>query len=61
MATLLLGVVYFLLATPIGWLSRLLHDPLSRRRSRRTVSYWIVPAGRADAPGERSRATRITS
>ncbi len=61
MATLFLGVVYFLLATPIGWVSRLLYDPLSRRRSRRAVSYWTVPAGRADPPGDRSRATRITS
>jgi hypothetical protein len=37
----LLVMVYFLVVTPIGWASRLIRDPLSRRRDRRAATYWI--------------------
>lgn len=42
----MLGIVYFVVVTPVGWASRLLRDPLSRRRNRRVTTYWIVPAKR---------------
>jgi hypothetical protein len=35
-----LFLVYFLIATPVGLVSRLVHDPLSRRRNRRATTYW---------------------
>jgi hypothetical protein len=44
MRNFLLFIVYFLVATPLGLASRLIHDPLSRRRNRRAVTYWTVPA-----------------
>jgi hypothetical protein len=37
-------LAYVLLVTPLGLLSRLAYDPLSRRLSRRATSYWIFPA-----------------
>ncbi|WP_267254762.1 hypothetical protein [Catenulispora pinisilvae] len=40
MGKILLSVGYFLVATPVGWASRLIHDPLSRRRDRRAQTYW---------------------
>jgi hypothetical protein len=35
-----LFLVYLLIATPVGLVSRLVHDPLSRRRNRRATTYW---------------------
>ena len=46
LADLVLGMVYFVVVTPVGWLSRLIRDPLSRRRNRRAKTYWIVSAKR---------------
>jgi hypothetical protein len=40
MSKIPLSVIYFLVVTPVGWASRLIHDPLSRRRDRRARSYW---------------------
>lgn len=38
---LVLGAVYFLLMTPVGWLMRLAgHDPLERRFDPAQKSYW---------------------
>jgi hypothetical protein len=34
--------------TPIGLVTRLIHDPLSRRRDRRASSYWTAPTCRDD-------------
>jgi hypothetical protein len=42
----MLFIIYFLVATPFGLVSRLIHDPLSRRRDRRATTYWTVPADR---------------
>jgi hypothetical protein len=38
----LLAAVYYLVVTPIGLVSRLIHDPLSRRWNRDAQSYWIL-------------------
>jgi hypothetical protein len=38
----LLATAYYLVVTPIGLVSRVIHDPLSRRWNRRTQSYWIL-------------------
>ncbi|MFJ2778099.1 hypothetical protein [Kitasatospora sp. NPDC087315] len=50
----MLFVVYFLIAMPLGLASRILHDPLSRRRKRRAETYWIestvAPRDRAFPP-----------
>ena len=40
----MLTVVYFVVVTPIGLVSRLIRDPLARRRNRRATTYW-TPAG----------------
>ena len=38
----ILGVVYYLVFTPIGLLMRLVgYDPMSRKMDRRAASYWI--------------------
>ncbi|MEU8922565.1 hypothetical protein AB0D10_16755 [Kitasatospora sp. NPDC048545] len=49
----MLTVVYFLIATPLGLASRLLHDPLSRRRKRRAATYWTAPTAE---PRDRPRS-----
>lgn len=36
---LMLG--YYLIATPAGLISRLVRDPLSRKRNSRATTYWI--------------------
>ncbi|MCW2502789.1 MAG: hypothetical protein JWO79_1073 [Actinomycetia bacterium] len=36
-----LALVYYLLVTPIGLVSRLVRDPLRRRKDPRAASYWI--------------------
>lgn len=38
----LLAAAYYLVVTPIGLVSRLIHDPLSRRWNRGARSYWIL-------------------
>ena len=48
---LLLGIVYFLVMTPIGLTMRVLRlDPMARRFDRAASSYWVhrYPAGRID-------------
>ncbi len=37
-----LAVVYYLVITPIGLISRLIYDPLTRRM-RNADSYWVPP------------------
>jgi hypothetical protein len=52
MIDVLLVTTYFLVVAPVGWVSRLVHDPLSRRRDRRATTYWIEstqPSGPAPA------------
>jgi hypothetical protein len=46
MGKILLSIIYFLLATPFGLASRLVHDPLARRRNQRAATYWTVSADR---------------
>lgn len=41
MRKLALAAIYYLVVTPIGLVSRLIHDPLSRRWNRGAQSYWI--------------------
>src|SRR5690349_6522442 len=46
LTTVLLVITYLLVATPVGLASRIVGDPLSRRRNRRATTYWVEPAGR---------------
>ncbi|MDI1319872.1 MAG: SxtJ family membrane protein [bacterium] len=40
-STIVLGVIYYAVLTPIGLILRVCgHDPLQRRADRRAVSYW---------------------
>jgi hypothetical protein len=39
-----LFLLYFLVVTPIGLVSRVTYDPLHRRWRRRATSYWVVPS-----------------
>jgi len=41
MRRLSFALLYLLVVTPVGLLTRLVHDPLRRRWSRRATSYWI--------------------
>ena len=40
MGDFLLSVIYYLVVTPLGLATRFIHDPLSRRPSKRAASYW---------------------
>lgn len=41
MAHVIMGLIFFGLVTPIGWIRRLLgHDPLRRRKDSNATSYW---------------------
>lgn len=42
MRFVLLAIVYYLLITPIGLISRLIYDPLARKM-RNAGSYWVPP------------------
>jgi hypothetical protein len=42
----MLFIIYFVIVTPLGLVSRLVHDPLSRRRNRRATTYWIASTDR---------------
>jgi hypothetical protein len=42
----MLSIVYFVVVTPIGLVTRLVRDPLARRRNRRATTYWIPAADR---------------
>ncbi|MDQ1741140.1 MAG: hypothetical protein QOE53_2792 [Pseudonocardiales bacterium] len=46
MRTLLLFLLYYLIVTPIGALSRLVRDPLKREWNQRADTYWISPTRR---------------
>lgn len=37
---LILGGVYYAVVTPVGFVRRMLHDPLERRIDRNVPSYW---------------------
>ncbi|MFJ8648554.1 hypothetical protein ACIRNI_20845 [Streptomyces sp. NPDC093546] len=43
MRSFLLLLVYYLVVTPFGLLSRLVNDPLARRWERRADTYWNPP------------------
>jgi hypothetical protein len=42
----MLFIIYFMVATPLGLVSRLIHDPLSRRRNPRATTYWTTSTDR---------------
>jgi len=52
MGNFLLFIIYFLVVTPFGLASRLIHDPMSRRRNRQATTYWTASADRRDLPGQ---------
>lgn len=52
MAPFLLFIIYLLVATPLGLASRLIHDPLSRRRNRRATTYWTASSDSRNLPGK---------
>ncbi|MEU6658091.1 hypothetical protein [Streptomyces sp. NPDC046821] len=43
MRTFLLFLVYALVVTPVGLLSRVVKDPLARRQPAGTKTYWTPP------------------
>ncbi|MER6195238.1 hypothetical protein [Streptomyces cyaneofuscatus] len=44
MRTFLLLIAYYLVVTPLGLLSRLVNDPLTRRWNGRADTYWNATA-----------------
>lgn len=52
MLPILLFVPYVLVVTPVGLASRLIHDPLTRRRRRRAETYWVTRLAGCDLPEE---------
>lgn len=46
MRTLLLFLFYYLVVTPVGVLSRLVRDPMSRRSDPSATTYWIPSENR---------------
>ncbi|GLU49804.1 hypothetical protein [Nocardiopsis ansamitocini] len=46
MRTFLLFLSYYLVVTPVGLLSRLVRDPLSRRANPNATTYWISSENR---------------
>jgi hypothetical protein len=51
MGDFLLSVIYYLVVTPLGLATRFIHDPLSRRPSKRAATYWTSTG----LPGRRRR------
>ena len=49
MRAVLLGLLYYLIVTPIGVVCRWVRDPLHRDWDRDAASYWI-PAARGARP-----------
>ncbi|BCM70473.1 MULTISPECIES: hypothetical protein [Streptomyces] len=43
MRTFLLFLVYCLVVTPAGLVSRIVKDPMARRRPAGTETYWTAP------------------
>ncbi|GGV27363.1 hypothetical protein GCM10010260_79790 [Streptomyces filipinensis] len=43
MRTFLLFLVYCFVVTPVGLVSRVVKDPMTRRRPARTTTYWTAP------------------
>jgi hypothetical protein len=41
MSHLIIGGAYFLVITPIGYVTRRFHDPMRRKIERGAPSYWI--------------------
>lgn len=54
MSTALLALAYYLLVTPVGLVSRIIHDPLRRGWDPRASTYMIYLAG----PSVRGRRRR---
>jgi hypothetical protein len=54
MRHILLAPLYFLVVTPIGWILRVVHDPLHRAWDPKAESYLTAPRprGRAVRPSE---------
>lgn len=59
MRNLLLGALYYIVVTPLGFALRLTHDPLARRWRGRKDSYWMEPilSRRPSAAGNPNHAT----
>lgn len=53
MRTVLLALAYYLVVTPVGLVSRIVHDPLRRGLNRRASTYmiYLAEADRAAAHG----------
>lgn len=49
MRRLSLALIYYLLITPVGVVSRVVYDPLHRRWRPRAESYWIWLGDRGGA------------
>jgi len=47
MRAALLALVYYLLVTPVGLVSRIVHDPLRRGWDRRASTYMVYLADRS--------------
>ncbi len=47
---LLLGLMYYLVFTPVGWLRRLASDPLDRRMGQAKSSHWVRREGQGTDP-----------
>lgn len=48
--TLILGLMYYLVFTPVGWLRRFGKDPLARRMGEATDSHWVRRDGEVRSP-----------
>ena len=44
MLTTLLFVLYFLVVVPLGWVSRVVRDPMRRRWRPAATTYWMNPS-----------------
>lgn len=52
MLTALLFVLYFLVVVPLGWLSRVVRDPMRRSWRPAATTYWMTPSvGGSREPG----------
>jgi len=47
MTAIPLALLYYLVITPVGLVSRLVRDPLRRRWDSRADSYWVPTRGAA--------------
>lgn len=52
MSTALLALAYYLIVTPVGLISRILHDPLRRGWDRRASTYMLYLRSPAERLGD---------